>query len=94
MHRLLRLPHQRPPLKPRQRIGMFSAQGHVSDILSISDVIRFLAGRSSELGILASRTIRDLGLLTRPLRIVPATMPADLALREMAIESPVGVVDG
>jgi CBS domain-containing protein len=72
---------------------VYTARGGISAIISLTDIIRYISSHASELAGLVSRTLLELGLLCKPLRTVPSTMPTDEVLRSLTDEPIVGVVD-
>jgi CBS domain-containing protein len=93
---LLRGPVQRPALPARHRVGVFDSHGHVTDIISQSDVVAWLRSLGPvALGPIAGQSLHALGLACgRTVITVPATLPTDQALAVLVgHQSSVGVVD-
>ena len=94
---LLRGPAQRPALLARHRVGVFDSHGHVTDIISQSDVVAWLRSLGPEvLGPVAGQSLHALGLASgRVVVTVPATLPTDQALAVLVQHNigAVGVVD-
>jgi CBS domain-containing protein len=93
----LRMPSQRPAIPPRHRVGVFDEHGHITDIISQTDITSWLRERPDALGPLGQRTMQELGLVsgTSTVVTVASTLPTDLALAVLAEQSvpAVGVVD-
>ncbi|KAI8464514.1 MAG: hypothetical protein J3K34DRAFT_114955 [Monoraphidium minutum] len=68
------------------RLAVFNALGEITHIVSQTDVIRFLLKHRAALGGVASRSIRDLGLLDGkgPLVILQPHTPTLLAFEQLA----------
>ncbi|KAI3429675.1 hypothetical protein D9Q98_005760 [Chlorella vulgaris] len=70
------------------RIAVFEAHGEITNIISQTDVLRFLVSHLDELGPAANETLEDLGLLTGkpPVLSVDPHVPALLAYAQLAAQ--------
>lgn len=58
------------------RVGMFDKSGHITHIISQSDVIRWLQQQLPGLGALQYRTMQELGWASKQIKSLPARTPA------------------
>lgn len=54
----------RCPLQVVHRLAVFEAHGEITNIVSQTDVMRFLLSRVDELGPVANQSLEELGMLT------------------------------
>ena len=58
------------------RVGLFSKSGHITTIISQSDVVRWLQRQQHSLGTLKGMTAQQLGWANKQIKSVPAKTPA------------------
>ena len=58
------------------RVGLFNKTGHITNIISQSDVVRWLQQQQASLGNLRSMTAEQLGWANKQITSVPAKTPA------------------
>lgn len=58
------------------RVGLFNRGGHITNIISQSDVVRWLGQQLSGLGALQHKTMQELGWASKNIKSLPAGTPA------------------
>ena len=58
------------------RVGLFDRGGHITHIISQSDVVRWLQQHLSDLGALQHKTMQELGWASKHIKSLPARTPA------------------
>lgn len=58
------------------RVGLFNKAGHITNIISQSDVVRWLQHQQASLGNLRHMTAQQLGWADKQITSVPAKTPA------------------
>ena len=58
------------------RVGLFSKSGHITNIISQSDVVRWLHRHQHSLGSLISMTAQQLGWANKQIKALPAKTQA------------------
>ncbi len=58
------------------RVGLFNKTGHITNIISQSDVVRWLQQHQASLGALKGMTAQQLGWADKQIKSMPAKTPA------------------
>jgi len=58
------------------RVGLFNKTGHITNIISQSDVVRWLQQHQASLGALKGMTAQQLGWADKQIKSLPARTPA------------------
>jgi len=58
------------------RVGLFNKTGHITNIISQSDVVRWLQQHQASLGALKGTTAQQLGWADKQIKSLPARTPA------------------
>lgn len=77
------------------RVALFDNQGRITSIISQTDIIKFLAHNTSDLGDIASASVESLGLVSNNVESIAPSLSAIEAMQRMAAKklSSMAVVD-